>query len=169
MPGLSFKHATGTPLAIGGRPARLRMTHSSCGIGVRHTIDAVIPPRPPEIAGTSSSPASVGRTHWYDNSRCESCFAACGLITHRVAGIADPGGAARRRRSTLRSRAHRAVSPRRCGTCDSCRRPTSRPPPRTEPRARGKEAATGVSRCCSRRWAVRRVHVSMTGAGQPLG
>lgn len=43
MPGLSSKRATGTPLAIGGRPARLRMTHSSRGIGARQTIDALIP------------------------------------------------------------------------------------------------------------------------------
>jgi len=42
-PNWSFEHTPGTPLDIGGRAAKLRVTHESCGIAAQQTIHAVIP------------------------------------------------------------------------------------------------------------------------------
>jgi hypothetical protein len=57
MPGWSFKGATGQRLRIGGRSARLRITHDSCGIGAQQTMDAVIPVTP-------------GPENWYEFIAC---------------------------------------------------------------------------------------------------
>lgn len=43
MPGWRPQDAMGAPLRIGGRPAKLRVTHDTCGIGAQQTLDAVIP------------------------------------------------------------------------------------------------------------------------------
>jgi len=42
-PNWSFKDAQGTPRRIGGRAAKLRVTHEGCGIAAQQTIHAVIP------------------------------------------------------------------------------------------------------------------------------
>jgi hypothetical protein len=41
MPNWSFTHAQGTPLRVGGRAAKLEVTHDSCGIGADEVMGAI--------------------------------------------------------------------------------------------------------------------------------
>ena len=57
MPSWSFKDVQGTPLRIGRRPAKLDITHNSCGITADEAMDAVI-----AIPGSANS--------WYEFNAC---------------------------------------------------------------------------------------------------
>ena len=58
-PGWTFRRAEGTPLRVAGRPAKIRVTHESCGIGADELMEVVV-----------AIPGSAQTDGWYQLDAC---------------------------------------------------------------------------------------------------